>query len=214
MKDAALVLGAGNRTLMSVQVNLPGSEIPDSLEFKDNFKDVWTIDIDPHAKPKIVWDLESKEVYGDDVKLTWPVPDNYFDEVHAYEVLEHLGGMGDYKFFFALWRKIWDVLKPGGIVCATTPWWESVWAWQDPGHRRVYSPQILLYLSQPEYAAQIGKTSMTDYRRFFPPPYSFIRRWGKMTGGSNEKEGVPVDPKNAGFIFVLQKEIYAPSQNS
>lgn len=199
MRDAVLVLGCGNRREMGIQLAKPGETPPASLKFEDNFRDVWTIDIDPYAKPKVEWDLE---------RFPWPVPNNYFDEVHATEVLEHLGQMGDYNFFFALWRQIWDTLKPGGVVCASTPWWESVWAWQDPGHRRVYSPQILLYLDQHQYEWQIGKTAMTDYRRIFPPPYSFITRWAEMTGG---EEGKPADPKNAGFGFVLQKEVYAAS---
>jgi hypothetical protein len=105
--------------------------------------------------------------------------------------------VGDWRFFFALWRQIWDCLKPGGIVCASTPWWESVWAWQDPGHRRVYSTALLTYLSQDEYIKQIGHTAMTDYRSVWPPPYSFGLRYANMAGDN---------PKEAGFQFVLQKE--------
>ena len=129
--------------------------------------------------------------------------ENFFDEVHAYEVLEHLGGMGDFKFFFALWRKIWRALKPEGVVCATTPWWESVWAWQDPGHRRVYSPEILTYLSQDQYEKQIGRTAMTDYRRFWPKPYDFELN---TTPGKESWRMTGEDPKRAGFLFILKKK--------
>lgn len=201
-----LVLGCGNSRRQNIIIaeNAPNLEAK-GPNFEDNFEDVWTLDMDPGAKPKILWDLE---------RLPWPVPKAEFDQVHAYEVLEHLsgpfdevhayevlcnlGGVGDWKFFFALWRQIWEVLKPGGLVCATTPWWESVWAWQDPGHKRVYSPYLLTYLNQAEYIKQIGHTAMTDYRSVWPPPYSFRLVLAQMSGD---------DPKTAGFQFVLKKEI-------
>lgn len=186
MKERVLVLGVGNSLSQKLKMTLPGETLGDT--FAENFKEVWTIDVDPECKPMILWDLEH---------FPWPAHSEYFDEVHAYEVLEHLGAMGDYEFFFSLWKEIWRVLKPKGLLCASTPWWESVWAWQDPGHRRVYSPALLSYLSQEAYTDQIGRTAMTDYRRVFPPPYNFIPRYAAMSG---------TDPKNAGFNFVLQKE--------
>ena len=65
-----------------------------------------------------------------------------------------------------------------------------------------FIPAPLVYLNQQAYFDQIGRTSMTDYRRLFPPPYSFITRKSSMTNvGTTE-----FDPKAAGFSFVLQKE--------
>lgn len=155
--------------------------------FADNFREVVTLDVDPAAKPQILWDL---------TKFPWPVPVDHFDQVHAYEVLEHLTFQGDYEGFFRLWRQIWDVTKLGGLVCASTPWWESQWVWQDPGHRMCYAPGLLTYLNQDHYTNQIGVTTMTDYRRFWSPPYSFRYEWGTMTGN---------DPKVGGFKFALRK---------
>jgi len=192
-----LILGAGNNRDQRLIVGDPPPEGP---TFGDNFSEVTTIDIDPACKPSIVWDLE---VPG------WPVPEDYFDEVHAYEVLEHLGRMGDYEAFFHTWKEIWLTLKPGGLVCATTPWWQSVWAWQDPGHRRVYSKELLVYLDQNEYVRQVGKTAMTDYRRVFPPPFSFGMRYaGISTHVDEEGNRIPDPPERAGFHFVLSKEVY------
>lgn len=54
---------------------------------------------------------------------------------------------------------------------------------------------------------------MTDYRRVFPPPYSFILRFYQMTMGSQEDKEAPVDPRQAGFSFVLQKEVYDGSKD-
>lgn len=201
MKEGkVLVLGAGNSKLQRIAVAPVGAD-PLGNNFEDNFAEVWRVDIDPSCKPDILLNLEH---------LPWgpppdgPLPSDYFNEVHAYEVLEHLGGMGDVEFFFSLWKEIWRVLKPGGLVCASTPWWESLWAWQDPGHKRVYSPELLTYLSQGNYKEQIGHTSMTDYRRLFPPPYSFQIGMTQMVGE---------DPKVAGFSFILVKEVYTDSSD-
>jgi hypothetical protein len=189
MKEAVLVLGAGNSPRQILRVHSQ-DETPPGEIFAENFKNVWTIDMDPASHPKVVWDLETTTEDGEE--LSWPVPEHFFDEVHAYEVLEHLGGIGNYRFFFALWRKIWRVLKPGGLVCASTPWWTSPWALADPGHRDVYSVERLTYLLQKEYEQQIGVTTMTDYRQFWPKPYDF-----SLVNHKREKES---------FLFVLQKE--------
>lgn len=181
MKESVLVLGCGNSKRQNIFV---GEHI--GPLFTDNFKKVVTLDKDEDCKPDIVWNLEN---------FPWPINEE-FEEIHAYEVLEHLGGIGDYESFFATWREIWKALKPGGLVCATTPWWESHWAWQDPGHRRIYSIGLLGYLCQAEYDRQIGVTAMTDYRAFFPKPYSFTIEKAYQNG---------TDPKAAGFIFVLSK---------
>lgn len=197
-KESVLVLGCGNSRDQRLKVASKEDLEHLGPKFDDNFEDVWTIDMDPAAKPRLTWDLTSHIVMpGGEIKLNWPVPSGYFDELHAYEVLEHLTDQGDYKMFFALWRKIWEVLKPGGLVCATTPWWQSIWVWQDPGHKMCYSHALLTYLNQDQYEEQVGVTSMTDYRKFWPKPYSFTVRVSRQYGD---------DPIHAGFQFVLQKE--------
>jgi len=113
-----------------------------------------TLDIDPGVKPDVVHDLDV---------LPYPFEDNSFDEIHAYECLEHCGRQGDWKYFFAQWYEFWRMLKPDGIFCATVPMWDSPWAWGDPGHTRVLPKESLVFLNQGEYA-QVGETSMTDYR--------------------------------------------------
>ena len=56
-----------------------------------------TLDMNPAHKPDVVFDLND-----------WPLPfdGDTFDEVHAYDVMEHLGQQGDWKFFFRQWANI------------------------------------------------------------------------------------------------------------
>lgn len=119
-----------------------------------------TLDINEDHNPDFVWDLMSPEV----LPLEWS---NFFDEIHAYEVLEHLGQQGDYKLFFRQFEAFWRVLKPNGYFCATCPSRLSPWAWGDPSHTRVLQKENLAFLSQDEYARQVGKTAMSDFRYIY-----------------------------------------------
>jgi SAM-dependent methyltransferase len=114
-----------------------------------------TLDINADHKPDVVHDL---------TVLPLPFPDNTFDEIHAYEVLEHTGQQGDWWFFFAQFSEFWRILKPDGVLLGTSPAPGSAWAWGDPGHTRVLSPEAFTFLVQRAYAEQVGITPMTDYR--------------------------------------------------
>lgn len=122
-----------------------------------DFQNLTTLDIDPSHNPDVVHDLNV---------LPWPFADNSFDEIHAYEVLEHFGRQGDYKAFFAHFSEIWRLLTPGGLLVASCPMWDSPWAWSDPGHTRVISKESLIFLDQREYE-QVGRTAITDYRSIY-----------------------------------------------
>jgi len=113
-----------------------------------------TLDIDPGVKPDVIHDLNL---------LPLPFSDSQFDEIHAYEVLEHVGRQGDWQFFFDQFYDFWRVLKPGGYFCGSVPMWDSPWAWGDPGHTRVLPKEAFIFLDQEKYE-QIGTTAMTDYR--------------------------------------------------
>ena len=124
----------------------------------DQWQNVTKLDIVDHPGIDVIWDLE---------RLGYPFDDNTFDEIHAYEVLEHTGQQGDYKFFFKQFSEFWRILKPDGIICATVPAFNSIWAWADPGHTRVINEGSLVFLSQGAYKDQVGKTRMSDYRSFY-----------------------------------------------
>ena len=124
-----------------------------------------TLDLVPDHKPDVVHDLNV---------FPWPFADETFDEVHAYEVLEHLGRQGDFQRFFADFSEIWRILKPGGHLVGTSPFWASPWAWGDPGHTRVISMEALTYLDQTEYDKQVGNTPMTDYRFCYQADFEVV----------------------------------------
>lgn len=125
-------------------------------------KQAWTklitLDMTPEVKPDVVHNLED---------LPLPFEANTFEEIHAYEVLEHVGKQGDWKFFFAQFDDFARILKPGGLLIATSPNSTSPWVWGDPGHTRYMGPQVYTFLLRSEYEKQLGKTSMTDYRPYF-----------------------------------------------
>src|SRR6266581_3956947 len=43
---------------------------------------------------------------------------DFWDEIHAYEVLEHLGSLGDAASYLAQMSELWRLLKPNGYLCA------------------------------------------------------------------------------------------------
>jgi SAM-dependent methyltransferase len=124
-----------------------------------------TIDIDPNCKPDIIWDLNV---------LPYPFDDNTFDEIHAMDVLEHLGQQGDYKAFFAQFSELHRIIKPAGIICGLVPAWDSPWAFGDPGHTRVITRGTLLFLSQKFYADEVGVTNATDYRHIYKGDFELV----------------------------------------
>jgi len=136
-----------------------GNDRKKRLAAKDGAPTEWldlvTRDMDPACQPDVLWNL-------DDLPL--PFPNSTFEELHAYEVLEHVGRQGDWRFFLSQFQDFWRVLKPGGVLYATVPMWDSEWAWGDPGHTRVITPGSLTFLQQSAYESDIGKTVMTDYR--------------------------------------------------
>lgn len=153
---AELLIGCGNKREKTI--HKPGCA---------EWVDLVTLDIDPNAKPDVVHDLDV---------LPYPFEDDQFDEIHAYEVLEHCGRQGDWRFFFGQFSEFWRILKPGGVMCGTCPSLASRWAWGDPGHTRVIQPESFAFLSQQAYRDQVGVTAMTDYRHVYSADLRLVFR--------------------------------------
>ncbi len=127
-------------------------------EIPEFWTDLTTLDIKEDCDAMVIHDLED---------LPLPFDDDMFDEIHAYEVLEHTGNQGDWRFFFNQFYEFWRILKPGGYMIGTCPMWDGVWAWSDPGHKRILTKSTFLFLSQKEYKLQVGNTAMADYRDYW-----------------------------------------------
>jgi len=149
-----LLLGCGSRTKIK-KIHKEGSA---------EYQNVTTVDINKDHSPDIVWDLN---------ELPYPFEAESFDEIHCYDVLEHLGSQGDYKFFFAQFNEFWRILRPNGIICGTVPKADSVWAWGDPGHTRVITKESFIFLDRRNYK-QIGESPMTDYRFIYKGDFQLI----------------------------------------
>jgi len=155
-----LLLGCGRSR--DKKVVLPG---------KEHWTILVTLDMNPDVDPDVVFSLDS---------IPLPFKDSIFDEIHAYEVLEHVGKQGDWKFFFNQFDDFARILKPGGIVCITSPTQDKTpgWVWGDPGHTRYMGKEVYTFLSRKEYATQVGKTAMTDYRAYFISDWETLHNQG------------------------------------
>jgi hypothetical protein len=126
-----------------------------------------TLDSNPHCKPDVRHDL---------CKLPLPFAGDSADEMHAYDVLEHVGPQGDWLWFFSQFEDFHRILRDGGHFFGICPRWDSVWAWGDPGHTRVVSPALLSFLDQAAYHAECrpGGTNRTDYRAFYTADFEMV----------------------------------------
>jgi len=134
-----------------------------------------TLDNNEAHKPDIVADLNNPYALA-------KLPDDRFDEIHAYEVLEHIGKQGDWYGFFKEFERYWRILKPGGLLCATVPGYKSLWAWGDPSHTRIINIGTLTFLSQKMYTDQVGKTAMSDFRHVYKADFDLA--WAEDTDES------------------------------
>lgn len=149
-----LLLGCGARR--DKIVALPGAE---------GWSGLVTLDRNDAHGADVVHDLE---------RVPYPFPSDHFDEVHAYEVLEHLGGQGDFLAFFAQFSELHRILKPGGMLHASVPRHDSIWAWGDPSHRRIINEGTLAFLSQKAYAEKVGRSPMSDFRDVYKADFETV----------------------------------------
>lgn len=140
-----------------------------------------TLDVNSDHKPHIRFDLgringeECNRIPHVDIHgEIFASPDEYYDELHAYEVLEHIGKQGDAWHFFKQFEEFHRILKPDGLFFATCPSWCSPWAWGDPSHTRVITQGTLVFLSQLQYKLQVGKTPMSDFRNIYKADFDVV----------------------------------------
>lgn len=143
----SLLLGAGNSRAKKVHYN----------GRPDWTGELITIDMNPDCGADVVWNLDVHPL---------PFPDEYFDELAAYDVLEHLGRQGDWKGFFDEFAEYWRILKPGGEFGIIVPINRDALA--DPGHTRFFSLTQFHFLRQAHYEFNLAKGNpVTDYRWYW-----------------------------------------------
>lgn len=162
----SLLIGAGNSRKRVITIN-----------GETEFDDLTTLD------------LSGADINHDLEVFPYPFEDQSFDDISAYEVLEHTGSQGDFRFFFAQFNEFHRILKEDGLFYGSVPLYDSIWAWGDPGHKRVLPPSVFLYLTKGHYD-QLGTTPCADYR-------PWIKGWWQAVSST----------KNDGSLyFILRRE--------
>lgn len=151
-----LLLGCGRN--QEKRFHLPGTP--------ETWRKLTTLDMNASVSPDVVYDFS---------KLPLPFDENSFDEIHAYDVLEHVGQQGDWKFFLDQFADFWRILKPEGLLIGTSPHPSSAWAWGDPGHTRVISGEALGFLDQNHYKQIETGSPMTDYRPWYQADFDIAQ---------------------------------------
>lgn len=143
----ALLLGCGRDHRRKVRLSDQAADFSDV--------DLTLCDMDPNCGADVVCDLDVRPL---------PFADEQFDELHAYDVLEHLGRQGDWKGYFDEFAEYWRILKPGGKFYVLVPIGGDAFA--DPGHTRFFGTNHFLFLSRSRYETPEG-VQKTDYRWYW-----------------------------------------------
>lgn len=91
------------------------------------------VDLTPETGPDVVHDLNV---------LPWPFAESSFDEVHAYDVIEHLADV------IKTLEEIHRVTRSGGTLTVHVPHYSSDGAFTDPTHRQYFSVRTFDYVTE------------------------------------------------------------------
>lgn len=149
-----LLVGCGNARTKAI-----------ALPSNQHWDDLVTLDHKDDCGADVVHDLDI---------LPYPFETSEFDEIHAYDVLEHCGKQGDWKFFFGQFTEFHRILKPGGFFFGVCPTHTSEWAWGDPSHTRVFPRFSLGFLSQKMYEKDVGVSSRSDFRSVYKADFDIV----------------------------------------
>jgi SAM-dependent methyltransferase len=102
-----------------------------------------------------------------------PFDDDTFDEIGAYNCLEHWGQQGDWRGWFVEMAEYHRILKPGGTMSILVPIGADALA--DPGHTRFFQQNYFGFLSQEFYDRnKIVGSCFTDYRWFYKKNFDVL----------------------------------------
>lgn len=131
-----------------------------------------TMDMNPDCNPDIVIDMAAQydAVPG---RFYLPFQDATFDELGAFDTLEHWGAQGDWKAWFGEMAEYHRIMKPGATFGIIVPIGQDAIA--DPGHTRFFHQNHFGFLSQAFYKENEGKgTSFTDYRWYWKLDFEIL----------------------------------------
>lgn len=117
-----------------------------------------TMDVNPDIGAEVVFDMEEVARGG-----RLPFVDDSFDEIGAYNTMEHWGKQGDFRGWFHECGEYWRILKPVGLMSILVPIGADALA--DPGHTRFFQQNWFGFLNQGFYDMnEVKSTCFTDYR--------------------------------------------------
>ncbi len=108
------------------------------------------VDVTADTNPDVVHDLDV---------VPWPFADGAFDEVHAYDVLEHLA---DAKRTF---EELHRVCAHGAVIHFTVPHFSSDGAYTDPTHRQFFGARSFDYFTSEHDCAFYTRARFEVLRR-------------------------------------------------
>jgi SAM-dependent methyltransferase len=127
-----------------------------------------------------------------------PIPfgDGEFDSVSAYDFFEHVprvlgtsDGQATRFPFVELMNEVWRVLRPGGLLYASTPVYPHPAAFQDPTHVNFITTGTHEYFTLPKrmaamygyhgsfIARRVQLARATAESEYIPPPAGRWERW-------------------------------------
>lgn len=106
----------------------------------------------------------SRQIYACDLGIEpLPFPDQHFDFVTAFDLIEHIPrvvqlGQGRHLPFIFLMNEVFRVLKPGGLFLSHTPAYPHMAAFSDPTHVNFITPHTFKqYFCAPgQWASRYG----------------------------------------------------------
>src|SRR3954466_1196667 len=99
---------------------------------KKHLPDAVNVDVVASTEPDLLFDLDQRP---------WPLPDNHFREVLAYDVIEHLDDI------VATMEEIHRISVDGAVVKITVPHFSCANAFTDITHRHYFSAASFHYFT-------------------------------------------------------------------
>lgn len=179
-----------NRDRKQVILNLGCNQrpIPSNRQQK-----IVNVDIEDYGMPDKItkWNLE---------ETPWPWPDNTFDRVVAYDLVEHIREWretpeGIRYPCIDLMNEAWRVLRPGGIFEVMVPSDEGRGAGQDPTHVSRWNENSFYYFAVVPSKPEDPNSPLISHpwRKIYP---HLIKAAFKLRVGTGQ-------PDESGIVYVL-----------